>query len=243
MPDWFCAQPGQVAVAEAKGSHQRSNATAQTLPGPLKTAEGQIAGVVLEIRSFGRGGVEIWTARSVKGWAVMSRWGVEEPDRDAFQYVLDPNTDGEHLSDGDREHLVQDVARVHVAQTLEGMGYSDLAGEFGVAGFGDAVRPRQTATIEIEGEPPIKYLGAVVGPFGLLPLTLDEARVAAAAMPAELAGQIRFVGIQIDDIRRLRDQSPLEPRPARGMADGTSVGPDGLVFAPIGRVRPLQIQI
>ena len=243
MPDWFCAQPGQVAVAEAKGSHRRGNATARTLPGPLKTAEGQIAGVVLEIRSFGRDGVEIWTARSVKGWAVMSRWGVEEPDRDAFQYVLDPSTDGEPLSDGDREHVVQDVARLHVAQTLEGMGYPDLAVEFGVAGFGDAVRPRQTATIEIEGELPVKYLGAVVGPFGLLPMTLDEARVASAAMPPELASQIRFVGMEIDDIRRLRDQSDLEPRPVRRMADGTSVGPDGLVFAPIGRVRPLQIQI
>ena len=32
----------------------------------------------------------------------------------------------------DREHLVQDVARLHVAQTLEGMGYPDLASEFGV---------------------------------------------------------------------------------------------------------------
>jgi hypothetical protein len=243
MPDWFCAQPGQVAVAEAKGSHQRSNVTAQTLPGPLKTAEKQIGGVVLEIRSFGRSGVEIWTARSVKGWAVMSRWGVEEPDRDAFQYVLDPSTDGEPLSDGDREHLVQDVARLHVAQTLEGMGYPDLASEFGVAGLEGAARPRQTATIEIEGEPPIKYLGAVVGPFGLLHLTLDRARAAAAAMPPELASQIRFVGMQIDDIRRLRDQSDLEPRPVRRSADGTSVGPDGLVFAQIGRVRPLQIEI
>ena len=173
----------------------------------------------------------------------MSRWGVEEPGRDAFQYILDPPTDGEPLSDSDREHVVQDVARLHVAQTLEGMGYPDLADEFGVAGFEDAVRPRQTATIEIEGEPPIKYLGAVVGPFGLLHLTLDEARVASAAMPPELASQIRFVGIQIDDIRRLRDQSDLKPRPVRRSADGTSVGPDGLVFAPIGRVRPLQIEI
>jgi hypothetical protein len=243
MPDWFCAQPGQVAVAEAKGSHQRGNVTAETLPGPLKTAEKQIGGVVLEIRSLGRGGVEIWTARSVKGWAVMSRWGVEEPDRDAFQYVLDPSTEGEPLSDDDREHLVQDVARLHVAQTLDGMGYPDLAGEFGVAAFEEPVRPRQTATLEIEGEAPVKYLGAVVGPLGILPMTLDQAIAATAAMPVELARQIRFVGMQIDDIQRLRDQSPLEPRLPRETVDGTSVGPDGLVFAPLERVRPLQVEI
>jgi hypothetical protein len=243
MPDWFCAQPGMVAIAEAKGSHQRSNATAQTLPGPLKTAEKQIGGVVLEVRSFGRGGAEIWTARSIKGWAVMSRWGVQEPDRDAFQYVLDPPTDGELLSNDDREHLVQDAARLHVAQTLEEMGYTDLAGEFGVAAFNDDARPRQTATLEIEGEASIEYLGAVVGPLGILPMTLDQAIATAAAMPAELARQIRFVGMQIDHIRRLRDQSPLEPRPPRATKDGTSVGPDGLVFAPLARVRPLQVEI
>jgi hypothetical protein len=243
MPDWFCAQPGQVAIAEAKGSHQRSNVTAQTLPGPLKTAEKQIGGVVLEVRSLGRGGAEIWTTRSVKGWAVMSRWGVEEPDRDAFQYVLDPSTDGEPLSDGDREHLVQDVARVHVAQTLEGMGYPDLAGEFGVAAYEDHARPRQTATLEIEGEASIEYLGAIVGPLGILPMTLDQAIAAATAMPAELARQIRFVGMQVNDIRRLRDHTPLEPRKPRATADGTSIGPDGLVFAPLARVRPLQVEI
>ncbi|WP_426434083.1 hypothetical protein [Bradyrhizobium genosp. P] len=243
MPDWFCAQPGQVAVAEAKGSHRRGNATAKTLPGPLKTANGQIAGMVLEIRSFVGGGVERWTARSVKGWAVMSRWGVEEPDRGAFQYVLDPSTDGEPLSEDDREHVVQDVARLHVAQMLEGMGYSDLSAEFGVAGIGDAARPRLTATIEIEDEPPTEYLGAVIGPFGLLPMTLDEARAAAATLPPELASQIRFVGMEIDNIRRLRDLTALKPRHTREMADGTSVGPDGLVFAPIDRVLPLQTEI
>jgi hypothetical protein len=39
----------------------------------------------------------------------MSRWGVEEPGRDAFQYILDPSTDGEPLSDDDREHVVQEL--------------------------------------------------------------------------------------------------------------------------------------
>jgi hypothetical protein len=113
----------------------------------------------------------------------------------------------------------------------------------GWLGWGTACDRGRRPRLRSKGEPPIEYLGAVVGPFGLLPMTLDEARVAAAAMPAELASQIRFVGMEIDAIRILRDQSILKPRPVRGMADGTSVGPDGLVFAPIGRARPLQIDI
>lgn len=182
MPDWFCAQPGQVAVAEAKGSHQRSNVTAQTLPGPVKTAEKQIGGVVLEIRSFGRGGVEICTARSVKGWAVMSRWGVEEPDRDAFQYVLDPSTAGNPSPTATASIWCRTL---HVFTSLKRWrGWATPISRANSAlGLEGAARPQQTATIEIEGEPPIKYLGAVVGPFGLLHLTLDRARLAAAAMP------------------------------------------------------------
>src|SRR5713101_8144439 len=47
LPDWVCARPGEVAVAEAKGSHQKGNATRGGRTGPIKTADGQISGVVL----------------------------------------------------------------------------------------------------------------------------------------------------------------------------------------------------
>jgi hypothetical protein len=180
LPDWVCARPGEVAVAEAKGSHQKSNATKGGRPGPIKTADGQISGVVFE-KAQQAGRIKKWIPRSVKGWAVMSRWGVEDPKRDAFQYVLDPQTDGEPLSTDEREEIVQDVARVHVAQTLEGMGYTDLAAEFGSTDIAAPARPRQTASIEIEDEHPRIYLGAAIGPFGLLPMSLDEAKLTAGA--------------------------------------------------------------
>jgi hypothetical protein len=242
LPDWVCARPGEVAVAEAKGSHQKGNATKGGRPGPIKTADGQISGVIFE-KAQQAGRIKKWIPRSVKGWAVMSRWGVEDPKRDAFQYVLDPQTDGEPLSTDEREEIVQDVARVHVAQTLEGMGYTDLAAEFGSTDIAAPARPRQTASIEIEGEHPRIYLGAAVGPFGLLPMSLDEAKLTAETLPAAVARQIRFVGMDIETIQRLRDHSALKPRVVRGSADGTSVGPDGFVFAPIGRTSPQQTQV
>jgi hypothetical protein len=48
LPDWICAMPGKIAVAEAKGSHQAAGRTAGGVPGPIKTAAGQIQGVALE---------------------------------------------------------------------------------------------------------------------------------------------------------------------------------------------------
>jgi hypothetical protein len=242
LPDWVCARPGELAVAEAKGSHQKSNSTKGGRPGPIKTAERQISGVVLE-KAQQAGRIKQWIPRTIKGWAVMSRWGVEDPRRDAFQYVLDPETAGESLSSHDREEIVQDVARVHVAQTLEGMGYSDLAAEFVAVDIAEPVRPRQTAVIEIEGEDANGYLGAAVGPFGLLPMTLDEAREAAGTLPEALARQFLFVGIDIDVVRHLRDKSAVEPRETRRISEGMTIGPDGLLFAPIQRIIPKSIAI
>jgi hypothetical protein len=117
LPDWLCAGPGRLASAEAKGSHQKGNVTKGGRPGPIKTADGQIGGVVVE-KSQRINGIRRWIPRSVKGWAVMSRWGVESPPRGAFQFVLDPETTCEPLSEGDRDEIVQDVARVHVGQIL-----------------------------------------------------------------------------------------------------------------------------
>jgi hypothetical protein len=59
----------------------------------------------------------------------MSRWGVEQPARDAFQFVLDPATEGESLSDQDRHHIENDLARAQIRQMLKGLGYHDLASE------------------------------------------------------------------------------------------------------------------
>ena len=94
----------------------------------------------------------------------------------------------------------------------------------------EPVLPRQTATIHIGGEHPNIYLGAAVGPFGLLSMTVDEAGQTAETLPEILARQIRFVGMDIDVVRQLRDKSLIEPRVTLQMSDGTSIGPDGLLF-------------
>ena len=91
LPDWLCAGKDGVAIGEAKGSHSSAKIKTGSHPDPIKTAINQINGVAVQkFDSFS----QKWVDRSVKGWAVMSRWGVENPIRDAYQYVLDPVTPG-----------------------------------------------------------------------------------------------------------------------------------------------------
>jgi hypothetical protein len=242
LPDWLCAGPGRLAIAEAKGSHQKGNATKGGRPGPIKTAAGQIDGVVVE-QSRRINGVRRWVPRSVKAWAVMSRWGVENPQRDAFQYVLDPETTGESLSETERDEIVQVVARVHVGQILEGLGYGDLGGELAPVRTQIATRSRQAAGVEMEGEEKRAYLGAAISPFGVLPISIAEARGLLDALPDALLRQIRFVGMDVDVVTHMRDHAEVEPRTLRRSDDGTRIGPDGLLMAPLDRIFPRAIAI
>jgi hypothetical protein len=86
-------------------------------------------------------------------------------------------------------------------------------------------------------------LGAAVGPFGLLSMTVDEARQTAETLPEMLARQIRFVGMNVDVVRQLRDNSAREPRSRGKCPTGRSIGPDDLLFAPVERIvlKPVTI--
>lgn len=125
LPDWLCAGPGVLAIGEAKGSHQKNNATQGGCPGPIKTANLQIsAACVQKLQSSGN--TNHWIDRNVKGWAVTSRWGVEDPQRDAFLYALDPRTDGEPIPDDELPVLIRDIARAHTGHILRGLGYLEI---------------------------------------------------------------------------------------------------------------------
>lgn len=104
----------KLRLPRQRGPASRRTAQGAGLPGPIKTADGQLKGVVIE-RLRKVAGKERWAAVRTKGWAVMSRWGVEIPPRDAFLYVLDPDTHGEPPSPHERDDMVQDIARAHVA--------------------------------------------------------------------------------------------------------------------------------
>jgi hypothetical protein len=115
----------RLAIAEAKGSYQSAAPSQGARPGPIKTADKQISSVRIQ-RRIRRAGDMKWVDRSFKGWAVMSRWGIEDPPREPYLFVFDPETLGEPLREDEISGLVQEVAREHVRQTLEGLGYGDL---------------------------------------------------------------------------------------------------------------------
>ncbi|WP_050420530.1 hypothetical protein [Bradyrhizobium tropiciagri] len=231
LPDWICGSgSGRVAVAEAKGTSQASNGTGAGLPGPIRTADGQLKGVVVEsLRKVA--GEERWTAVRTKGWAVMSRWGVEIPPRDAFIYVLDPDTPGDPPSAHERDDMVQDIARAHVAYLLAGMGFSEMASQLLAEHVAGGNRAPEGAFLGSDGEASATFLGVPVGPLGVLPFPLDRARTLAQTMP----DSIRFVGVDADVIRRALAGQRLDAR-ARRSEGPVQIGADGLLYAPIDRV-------
>lgn len=238
LPDWICGSgSGRVAVAEAKGTSQTSNGTGTGLPGPIRTADGQLKGVAVE-RLRKVAGKELWTAVRTKGWAVMSRWGVEIPPRDAFLYVLDPDTHGEPPSAHERDDMVQDIARAHVAHLLAGMGFSEMASQLSAEHVSGGNRPLEGAFLGSDGEDSATYLGVPVGPLGVLPFPIGQARTLDQTIPIS----IRFVGVDADVIRRALAGQRLDARARR--SDGpVQIGGDGLLYAPIDRVTPRSLTI
>jgi hypothetical protein len=97
-----------------------------------------------------KGGGLTWVDRTVKGWAIMSRWGVETPAREPFLFALDPETTGEPLSNEEVAEVVQDIARAHVRLTLEGLGYTDLLRDPNDVGVARPPRQRDTVVLQVE---------------------------------------------------------------------------------------------
>jgi hypothetical protein len=234
LPDWICGGQGRLAIAEAKGSYQSAAPSQGARPGPIKTANKQINSVRVQ-RRIRRAGDMKWVDRSFKGWAVMSRWGIEDPPREPYLFVLDPETHGEPLGEDEIPGLVQEVAREHVRQTLEGLGYGDLIADPNKVGPTNPTRERQEVVLHLPEEEGKRFIGAVASPFGLLPLTVNEAQIVMAAQPPSTALRMLFVGFDLGVVARLIEGETVNPRVMRQADDGTRIGSDGLLIAPLSR--------
>ena len=232
MPDWICARPGELAIGEAKGSHQKSNATRGGMPGPIKTADGQIRGVRVE-KLVRAGPRPIWRPKRVKGWAVMSRWGLADPPRDPFLYALDPETDGDKLTPEEIVALVQAVARTHVEQTALGLGL--------LKAFDEAVTPTARRRVRVaDDQAKRSFAGVVITPFGPLDMDFDRAKELADMLPDP--DLVRFVGLEEGLFANYLERQPLVPRQQQQIGDRSIVGTDGLVVAPIKQIIDLGFQ-
>ena len=95
----------------------------------------------------------------------------------------------------------------------------------------------------MEGEEQKAYLGAAISPFGVLPISVEEARGMLAVLPQRLSRQIRFIGIDVDVVTGMRENAKAEPRTIRLTDDGNRIGPDGLLMAPLDRIFPRAVAI
>jgi len=143
-------------------------------------------------------------------------------------YVLDPKTDGEPLSSDEIEELSQAVARKSVEQTALGL---RLIREKGTEII---PAPRQRVTISGDSEKR-GFAGAILSPFGILDVGLDQAVELAARIPNPNA--IRFVGLEEEVLATYLEGRELKPAPRRKVNDNTVVGPDGFVVAPVTETK------
>lgn len=226
MPDWICAGPGVLAIGEAKGSHQKGNVTRGGIPGPIKTAQGQITGVRVQKRVRHRLR-STWQSKRLKGWAIMSRWGLASPPRDPFLYVLDPETEGEFLTPDESEELVQVVARSHIAQTALGLGLLQEAED-------QMTRTPRRRVRVVNDQLKRSFSGAVITPFGALDVDLDRAKALGALLPDP--SLVRYVGLDEGLLNDFMQNEPLVPRALERIGEETLIGRDGFLVAPVGEI-------
>jgi hypothetical protein len=226
MPDWICARPGELAIGEAKGSHLKGNSIPHVKPGPIRTAEGQIGGVRVQKRVQIAGQIK-WRSKKVKGWAVMSRWGLASPPRPPFLYVLDPSTEGRDPTPKEVQQLVQAVARKHVEQTAIGLGLLALGDQVGMK-----TQPRRVR-LKYDQQKRV-FLGAVITPFGRLDIGTEQAAEMSKLLPDP--GLIRFVGLDENVFDSFLQDQSLQARPRERVDALTLIGRDGLVVAPLSQI-------
>jgi hypothetical protein len=238
MPDWLCGGPnGLVGIAEAKGSHQKGNAPPRGKPGPIRTAEGQIKSVTVDMQT-GPTGHRQWRSKRVKGWAIMSRWGVAAPARAPYLYALDPETEGDKLTPKESGVLAQAIARVHIEQTARGLGLLPPTEKIAVDPQG--VEPDRLRTWSVrlaDGDSGSRFLGRFMSPFGPLDLDPQQAKRIGELLPNP--AMLRFVGLDATVMELYRQNSHIETRPRHRIGEAAIVGPDGLVVAPLSQVMEI----
>lgn len=231
MPDWICAKPGQLAIGEAKGSNIDGAFPPKRKPAPIKKAEEQIKGVVVEKRVASSRRAS-WQKKRVKGWAVMSRWGTASPLRHPYLYALDPNTDGEPLTSEERGTLEQLVARRHVELLAIGLGIVDPKALQDPKIDSPSVSGRRfvASSMDLPGE----FVGTVFSPFGPVDMDLQQARALSKQLPDPR--MLQFVGIEEKVLKAYLTNSPLTPVTRERRRDTVVLGSDGLIIAPISQL-------
>ena len=108
-------------------------------------------------------------------------WEFEVLARDAF-FVLDPGNPQRPPSAHERRRNGQDIARAHVGYLLAGMGFSELASQLLVEHVWASIALWRQF-LGSDGDTSAAYLRRSVGPFGVLPFSIAQARALAQTMP------------------------------------------------------------
>ena len=198
LPDWLAcdSQLSKLTIAEAKGCHDKSGAQ-KSLDRAWEQANR------IEIVSQGK-------RANVKRIAIATRWGAANGGAATpILAVRDPDEHGD-LPDGDMEAALIGVARLHVANLVQGLGYSELstalhgivnaaAGSFSVRAAANARSALDSAPLSgLPDAAEVEFAGALLGRWVTRAGPLREATLSAADQVTLRRMDLRpvFVGLE-----------------------------------------------
>jgi len=95
--------------------------------------------------------------------------------------------------------------------------------------------------VRVQGDDQDRHFsGMVITPYGPLDLDFDQANELSKLLPEP--DLVRFVGIDEELFSRYLQGQPLLPRQEGSIGDLSLVGKDGLLIAPVSRIRDGGIQ-
>lgn len=208
--DWIGFDGSGLVIVEAKGTFDEGVRTWRgpySQPQILKTAIAQATRTAVFLRSPRK-------KLPAKRWAIASRWGTVNNDRDPTLLAWDP--DEEKLDRADYEALGTILRRADVAGVLGGLGYPREAQK--------ALDTNETfsrSTWLYAGDQELNLgFAAIVGPFGVLPLRgnsyrlqqrrergIDDLNFAVASLPSQYAMTAIQNPLWLDKTKRDDDRS------------------------------------
>ena len=207
--DWVGLDSHGLVIVEAKGSHDKALRAwrgPSEIPPVLQSAINQTERTAVFVRASNR-------KLPSKRWAVASRWGTQDNDRDPTLIAWDPE-DGK-LDEDDYRSLERIFLKADMQAVAAGMNYTGDVGAFGIVGdFGRAPTIYEGSSIKLKvGERPIEHgLVVALGSFGTLPIrnANDLPRIRQAR---EITPNIALASLSSNYIEFVREGEPPKGDP------------------------------
>lgn len=211
--DWIGLDDHRLIIVEAKGTFDTGIRTwhGQSCPQILQTAIKQAERTAVFVRHSCH-------KLPAKRWAIASRWGTEENEREPTLLAWD--TEEEKLDKEDYQALAEILLRTDLDEVLEGLGHREILPQSDVMGGSEALeRVPGYLRIRIGDQDIDPGFAAMVSPFGVDPLR-DENDLLRVGRIRDLDLNVAVASLSGRYVRTVRQDSLWPGETDRGRSVG-----------------------